>query len=137
MPEPEWLDLDVVLEIQQQQLIRFGGSPGLRDMGLLQSALARPQWLYEFNPDADAHRFAAAYAYGIVKNHPFVDGNKRLGFLAAYVFLRLNGWHLAATQADIVRVMVALANGKLDEAEFAGWLRQKCEAAALPPAGSS
>ena len=102
MPEPEWLDPDVVLEIHQKNLIRFGGASGLRDSDLLHSALARPQWLYEFVAEADLHRFAAAYAFGIIKNHPFVDGNKRAGFLCAYTFLRLNGWYLGARQADAV-----------------------------------
>ena len=128
MPEPQWLDLDVVLEIHEKQLTRFGGLAGLRDLGLLQSALARPQWLHEFDQEAGLHRLAAAYAFGIVKNHPFIDGNKRLGLLSAYVFLRFNGWHLTATQSDVVRVMLELADGMLSEEEFASWLQHHSEA---------
>jgi death on curing protein len=125
--EPEWLDLDVVLEIHEKNLIRFGGATGLRDLGLLHSALARPQWLYEFDTQADLHRFAAAYAFGIVKNHPFVDGNKRVGFLSAYTFLRFNGWYVTATERDAVRAVLALAASDMSEADFAAWLRGNSE----------
>lgn len=87
MTEPEWLDIDLVFEIHAKNLVRFGGASGLRDSGLLDSALARSQWLFEFDAEADLHRFAAAYAFGIAKNHPFIDGNKRVGFVCAYIFL--------------------------------------------------
>ncbi len=127
MPEPEWLDLDIVLKIHQRNLIRFGGASGLRDSGLLDSALARSQWLYEFDAEADLHRFAAAYAFGIVKNHPFVDGNKRVGYLSAYTFLRYNRWYVTATERETVRAMLALASGGMSEADFAAWLREHSE----------
>lgn len=83
MPEPERLELDLVIEIHKRNIFRYGGALGLRDLGLLESALARPRWLHGFDNTADIHRLAASYAFGIVKNHPFVDGNKRLGLLSA------------------------------------------------------
>jgi death on curing protein len=128
MVEPVWLDLETVLTIHELILNEFGGMPGVRDLGLLESALARAQWLCEFDSEADLHRFGAAYAFGIAKNHPFVDGNKRVGYLSAYTFLRFNGWHVAARQADAVRAMLALAGGSLSEADFAAWLRGHSEA---------
>lgn len=127
MPEPEWLDLDIVLKIHSRNLVRFGGASGLRHSGLLDSALARSQWLYEFDVEADLHRFAAAYAFGIVKNHPFVDGNKRVGSLSAYTFLRYIHWYLTASERDAVRAMLALASGGMSEADFAAWLRTNSE----------
>jgi death on curing protein len=132
VPEPEWLDLEVVLEIHHKLLVRFGGASGLRDPGLLDSALARPKWLYEFDRAADLHRFASSYAFGIAKNHPFVDGNKRVAFECAYAFLRFHGWHIIATEADVVRVMLALAAGELSEDQMAGWLRENSEVASVP-----
>jgi death-on-curing protein len=126
--EPTWLDLDIVLEIHRRDLGRHGGAAGLRDLGLLESAMARPQWLYEFNKEADLHDFAAAYAFGIVRNHPFIDGNKRLGYVAACTFLRFNGWHVAVRQGEAVRTVLELADGNLTEDELAVWLRQNSEA---------
>ena len=133
MPEPDWLDLEVVLEIHQKLLARFGGASGLRDRGLLDSALGRPRWQHEFDPAADVHRFASTYAFGIAKNHPFVDRNKRVAFECAYAFLRFHGWHITATQAEVVRVMLALASGDLSEEQLAAWLRQNSDAAGIPP----
>jgi death-on-curing protein len=125
--EPVWLDLDIVVEIHQRQLARYGGASGLRDLGLLDSALARPKWLHEYGAESDLHGFAAAYGFGIIKNHPFVDGNKRVGFLTAYVFLRLNGWHIVADQHDVERVIQAVAGGDLSEDQFARWLKEISE----------
>jgi death on curing protein len=130
--EPVWLDLDIILEIHQMNLSRYGGASGLRDLGLLESAVNRPRWSHEFDTEADLHQFAAAYAFGIVKNHPSVDGNKRLGYVSACTFLRFNGWHVAASQADAVRVVLALASGELSEDQMAGWLRENSEAASVP-----
>jgi death on curing protein len=126
--EPQWLDLDVILDMHRRNLIRYGGGSGLRDQGLLESALARPKWLHEYDTGADLHRLAAAYAFGIVKNHPFIDGNKRLGFVSAYTFLRFNGWYVTADERDTLRALLALASGNLTEAEFAAWLKQNSEA---------
>ncbi len=131
MTEPEWLDLEVVLEIHQKLIARFGGASGLGDPGPLDSALARPKWLYEFDPLADLCRFASTYAFGIAKNHPFVDGNKRVAFECAYVFPRFHGWHITATQEEVVRAMLALASGELSEDEFSVWLRDGSESAEL------
>jgi death on curing protein len=131
VPEPVWLDLDVVLAIHHNMLTRFGGGSGLRDLGLLESALARPKWLYEFDPAANPHRLAAACAFGIAKNHPFVDGNKRVAFICAYVFLRFHGWHIIATQREVEHAMLALADGSLNEVELAAWLEEKSEPVSL------
>jgi death on curing protein len=98
---------------------------------LLDSALARFRWLYGFDPTADLHRLAAAYAFGIAKNHPFVDGNKRAAFVCAYVFLRFHGWHIIATQSGVERAMLELAGGDLTEDQLAAWLRSNSEA--TPP----
>jgi death on curing protein len=119
-------------------LSRYGGGSGLRDLGLLESALNRPLWSHEFDKEADLRQFGAGYAFGIVKNHPFVDGNKRLGYVTACTFLRYNGWHVAASQADAVRVMLALAGGDLSEEQLAVWLRQNSDAAGIrqPPDSS-
>jgi len=108
-----------------QQLAEHGGGTGVRDMGLLQSALARPQNLaaYETPDTADC---AAAYACGIARNHPFVDGNKRTAFVALELFIELNGWALDADDADAVRVMLAVADGSMDEARLAEWIRARC-----------
>lgn len=113
----------VVEAIQLDQVREHGGLPGLRDENLLEAALARPrhQWAYKRRPDLAA--LAAAYAYGLVQNHPFRDGNKRVGFLTAVVFLGLNGQDLVAEETDIVAVMLRLAAGKLREAELARWIR--------------
>jgi death on curing protein len=127
MVEPVWLDLETVLKIHELILNEFGGMPGIRDLGLLESALSRAQWICEFDSEADLHGLGAAYAFGIAKNHPFVDGNKRVGYLSAYTFLRYNRWHVAATQADAVRAMVALASSGMGEADFAVWLREHSE----------
>ncbi|MFZ2445150.1 MAG: type II toxin-antitoxin system death-on-curing family toxin [Syntrophobacteraceae bacterium] len=115
---------EVVIAMHGEQVAEHGGSPGIRDAGLLSSALARPR-----NQAAHAERsvfdLAAAYAFGIIRNHPFVDGNKRTGFLAAYVFLDLNGWELTASEAEAVVAVLALAAGEMDEAGFSDWLKSK------------
>lgn len=117
-----WLDPQVLLAIHEEQLAEHGGAAGTRDLGLLESALARPQHLTVYEkPDAAA--LAAAYGYGIARNHPFVDGNKRTAYVAVELFLDLDGYELSAGDADCVMTMLALAAGDLDEATFAGWLR--------------
>jgi death on curing protein len=117
-----WLDPRVLLAIHEEQLAEHGGAAGTRDLGLFESALARPQHLalYE-KPDAAA--LAAAYGYGIARNHPFVDGNKRTAYVAVELFLDLNGYELGASDADCVLTMLAVAAGDFDEAAFADWLR--------------
>lgn len=123
MNEPwRWLAADVLLAVHEEQLAEHGGAAGVRDLGLFESALARPQNLSAYgNPDAFA--LAATYGVGLAKNHPFVDGNKRTAFVAVELFLALNGLNLAADDADCVLTMLAVAAGTLDEAAFAAWLR--------------
>lgn len=117
-----WLDGGVVDAVHAEQLAEHGGAPGTRDNGLLESALARPQHLAAYEtPDAAA--LAAAYGFGIARNHPFVDGNKRTAFVAVELFLDLNGWELTALDADCVLTMLQLAAGDLSEAAFANWIR--------------
>jgi death-on-curing protein len=117
-----WVSTNVVLAIHDEQIAEHGGLPGLRDDSLLLSALARPQNLAAYgNPDiAD---LAAAYAFGIARNHPFLDGNKRTALtVAAGVFLPLNGYELSASDIDTVTVMLAVADGSMTEPDFAAWL---------------
>lgn len=112
----------VILAIHDMQLAEHGGGAGVRDVNLLESALARPVNLVAYGaPDAPA--LAAAYGYGISRNHAFIDGNKRTGFVAVELFLRLNGYELMAEDGDCVLTMLAVAAGDLSEEEFASWLR--------------
>ena len=108
------------------QLAEHGGAPGLRDEGLLESALARPRHLHAHGEE-DRCTLAAAYGFGLVRNHPFIDGNKRTAFLATYVFLRTNGLRLVAEEADAAQAMLTLAAGHMDEEAFAHWLRGRVE----------
>ena len=117
-----WIDSAVIYAVHNQQLAEHGGSAGVRDAGLLESALARPQNLVAYG-EPDVHDLAAAYGYGISRNHPFIDGNKRTAFVAVELFLSLNGFHLTATDVDCVITMLALAAGELREEVFARWLR--------------
>ena len=117
-----WIQREVIVAIHEMQLAEHGGLEGVRDAGLLDSALGRPQNLAAYEaPDAAA--LAAAYGWGISRNHPFIDGNKRTAFVAAELFLALNGQTLDANDSDCVTHMLALAAGDLDEASFAAWLR--------------
>ncbi len=122
MINPEWVRRETVLILHSESLAVHGGASGLRDAGLLDSALARPRNLQAYS-EADAPALAAAYAFGIVRNHPFVDGNKRTALLTAALFLEANGFRFVASEADAVVRTLALAAGEIDEAEFAGWLR--------------
>ena len=121
----KWLRIDAVLSMHRRQLAEHGGSDGVRDVGLLASALARAQNIGAYEPDADIARLAAAYAYGIAKNHPFVDGNKRTALVAMRTFLVLNGRRLDATPADKYLIFISLADGSLSEDELAAWLRTR------------
>lgn len=124
MNEPRWLSATVVLAIHADQLKEHGGLPGLRDRGLLESALARPANLLKCEPGADVCGLAASYGFGIARNHPFVDGNKRIAFQAMYVFLGLNGLRIQSNEPEVVRMMLALAAGEIDEDGVAVWLRE-------------
>ncbi|MGH8306925.1 MAG: type II toxin-antitoxin system death-on-curing family toxin [Gammaproteobacteria bacterium] len=118
-----WLEKALVIAIHDRQLAEFGGSDGLRDTTLLESALARPQQLYAYgDPPPDLAQLAASLAFGLARNHPFVDGNKRTAYVAYRTFLVLNGAELEATDEDKYLTMLALAEGKLSEKEFAAWL---------------
>lgn len=123
-PEPRWLSRAVVDAIHHDQLREHGGLAGVRDENLLESALARPQQKWHYGGDADIPTLAAAYAFGLVKNHPYRDGNKRIGFLAMATFLELNGHDLRATDADVVVEFVGLAEGSVSETSLGSWIRQ-------------
>jgi len=121
-----WLTRDVILAIHDEQLAEHGGSTGLRDAGLLDSALARPLNRAGYG-EPDIAELAAVYALGIVQNHPFVDGNKRTAFVALELFLRLNGWVFTVSDAEAVVMMLALAAGELPDDEFTPWVRLHTE----------
>jgi death-on-curing protein len=118
-----WVDKRALLLLHGESLAEHGGLPGMRDEGLLDSALARPLNLVAYGMP-DIADLAASYGVGLAKNHPFVDGNKRAAFLAVGLFLALNGFRLATTQLEATQAMLAVAAGELDEAAFAAWLRQ-------------
>lgn len=124
MSEWVWLNRAVIIAIHEVQLAEHGGGTGVRDAGLLDSALGKPQQLINYGePPPDAAALAASYGYGISRNHPFIDGNKRTGYVAAELFLRLNGWRLNADDASCVVTMLAVAAGDITEEAFAAWLR--------------
>lgn len=118
-----WLTREMVEVFHRESLARFGGADGLRDEGLLLSALARPENIHAYEPEADMFRLAAAYCAGIVKNHPFIDGNKRTSVLAAATFLALNDVAVEFEEAMIVTMIIGLAAGEVSEDELAQWLR--------------
>ena len=125
MVQPTWIRKDVVLAIHRRQLAEHGGTEGLRDEGPLDSALAKPMNLLAYSEERpDLSDLAAAYAYGIVKNHPFVDGNKRVGYVVCRTFLILNGADIGATQKEKYSTFLKLAEGTIDQHELAGWLRE-------------
>jgi death-on-curing protein len=117
-----WIDRRALLLLHDESIAEHGGAAGIRDEGLLESALARPLNLVAYG-DPDWAELAASYGVGLAKNHPFVDGNKRAAFLAVGLFLALNGHRLVATQADATLTMLSVAAGSLDETGFAAWLR--------------
>lgn len=122
MAEWIWLRADVLRAVHEEQLAEHGGASGTRDENLFESALARPQNLAAYG-DPDAAALAASYGFGLARNHPFVDGNKRTAFVAMELFLALNGLVLEVSDADCVVTMLRLASGDLSEQEFAGWIR--------------
>ncbi|HEY3934954.1 MAG TPA: type II toxin-antitoxin system death-on-curing family toxin [Gemmatimonadales bacterium] len=121
--EPTWLDRPTVLAIHDELLAQHGGLAGVRDIGLLDSALGRPQHRWAYDEGVDLFECAACYGFGIAKNHPFNDGNKRTAFQAMYTFLGLNGEQITAPDLDVVNVMVAVASGAMTEKKLADWLR--------------
>ena len=124
MKSPIWLDRLIVEAIHFDQLRLHGGLPGIRDDNALESALARPQNRKFYDSTSDLAAVAAAYGYGLVTSHPFIDGNKRVGFLAMYVFLGLNDLVIEAEETEVVDLMVAVADGRYCEEELAAWLRK-------------
>jgi len=122
MTEPKWVLGRVVLAIHQMLLAEHGGSPGIRDQALLESALSRPRQRFEYAHDPTIFELAASYCYGLARNHPFVDGNKRVALTVAAVFLELNGHVLDAPETDAVVVIEKLAAGELTEEALARWL---------------
>ena len=122
--EPRWLSRVVVDAIHSDQLREHGGLPGVRDENVLESALARPQQKWHHADVTDVSALAAAYAFGLVKNHPYRDGNKRIGFLAMATFLGINGHELSATDTEVVVEILALADGGVSEDGLADWIRQ-------------
>jgi death-on-curing protein len=121
--EPCWLTREAVLAIHAQLLARFGGSAGIRDENLLESVLAKPRQLHAYG-QPNAYEMAAAYAFGVVKNHPFIDGNKRAGFVAAYTFLGVNGIDFTASEEEAVIFTRGLAAGDITIEEYTLWLRK-------------
>lgn len=125
MTEPTWLDRVECIALYEEILTRFGGLAGIRDEGLLESALHRPRKAFAYE-EADLFALAATYAAGIIGNHPFHDGNKRIGFVVAAVFLEVNGESFAAPEEEVVERTMALAAGAIPEGEYAAWLRRSC-----------
>lgn len=122
MSEPVWLTRRIIIAIHDEQLAIHGGASGLRDDGMLESELDRPKnkWSYK---NADLAELAAAYAYGIVRNHPFIDGNKRTSLLALYTFLGVNGVDFVVPEADAAAIILALAAGEVSEQSLTRWIR--------------
>jgi death-on-curing protein len=125
--EPIWLNRQDALAIHEMMLAQHGGLAGVRDEGLLESALFKPHNLFAYGSPALAE-MAASYAAGIILNHPFLDGNKRTGFMLAATFLEINGTELTATEESVVQMTLALADGKLKQAAYAEWLRKNSRA---------
>lgn len=127
MSEPVWVRPDVLKLLHGESIAEHGGADGLRDEGLFESALARPQNLFAYEGVDDLARLAAAYAFGLAKNHAFVDGNKRIAFIACALFLRLNGMRLVADQSEAVLTFLTLAAGDLNENALADWVRKHAQ----------
>ena len=119
----KWIAVEAAMQIHADQLAEHGGGIGVRDAGRIEAAMARPQTVASYSADADLERLASAYAHGLSKGHPFVDGNKRTAWVVARTFLLINGFRLTATLDERYEKMYALASGDLTEDEFAEWLR--------------
>jgi death on curing protein len=123
---PRWLLKQAILAMHDALIVDHGGTPGIRDEGLLESALVRPQNLHHYEPSTTLFQLAAAYGFGLSANHAFVDGNKRIALTAAAVFLAVNGWRFEAEESDAVVVFTELAAGTRNESELAAWLEANC-----------
>ncbi|MFT3867066.1 MAG: type II toxin-antitoxin system death-on-curing family toxin [Nibricoccus sp.] len=122
MKTPVWVRRDVVLAVQEMLLAEHGGAAGIRDEGMFDSALGRPENLFAYGKPT-VFELAATYAFGLAKNHPFIDGNKRIAFATAIMFLELNGYRFTATEVDAVLKTLALAASELSESEYANWIK--------------
>ena len=125
--EPLWIEERDALAVHDRLLALHGGATGLRDRDLLDSALARPRQHHAYAKTSDVVEMAALYTAGIVRNHPFVDGNKRTGFVIGVLFLELHGFDFTASEADATQAVMALASGTLDEAAYTAWLRESAK----------
>lgn len=121
---PHWISKKALLMLHEESIAMFGGAEGIRDEGLLDSALGRPLNLHAYRPESTLAEYAASYAFGLAKNHAFVDGNKRAAFLSIGIFLAINGRRLVADQVDAIQTMLALAAGELDEVSLAAWITE-------------
>ena len=137
MKGPRWVDRRALALLHAETLAEHGGRSGIVDEGRLDSALARPRQIFSYGRKHDVARLAAAYAAGLVRNHPFVDGNKRAAFLAVGLFLELNGFRLVADQVDAARNVLALAAGEINEEQFATWVRAHMKRGARRGRGST
>lgn len=124
MDEPLWLHRTIIEALHADQVREHGGQLGMRDPGLLDSALARPQHVWPYDADADLAKLAAEYGFGLAKNHAFFDGNKRVALAATNVFLILNGFEIEASEPEVVNTMLRLADGRLNRSRFAEWIRR-------------
>lgn len=124
MDEPLWLNRTIVEALHADQVREHGGQLGMRDPGLLDSALARPQHVWAYDANADLAKLAAEYGFGLAKNHAFLDGNKRVALAATNVFLILNGFEIEAPEPEVVNTMLRLADGRLSRSRFAEWIRR-------------
>jgi death on curing protein len=131
--EPRWISKKALLLLHEESLAEFGGARGLRDEGLLDSALAPAQNTHAYNPDSIMADLAASYGFGLAKNHAFVDGNKRAAYLCMGLFLAINGYQLKPNQVDAIETMLAVASGEIDEKALAAWIAKNSFATrALP-----
>lgn len=126
MSEPVWLPLELLIRLHDRQIELHGGLAGTRDPGLLESAVSRPLNAWSYG-ETDLFNLASLYAAGLIRNHPFLDGNKRIGFLSALLFLEANGWRMAAPMAERLAFTLQLAANEITEADYAAWLRRSCE----------
>jgi death-on-curing protein len=129
MKAPVWVEKEALFLLHAKALARFGGAEGLRDEGLLDSALARPRNAFHYEGQKDIAALAASYAFGLARNHPFVDGNKRMAFMAMGIFLDANRWRLEAGAVEVIQAMTALAGSELDESQLAAWLKRNVKRA--------
>ncbi len=129
MKEPRWILLEIIHAIHDEQLAAHGGPDGIRDLGLIESALARPRNMYAYSQSTTIPELAAAYCYGLAKNHGFVDGNKRVAAVAGELFLNLNSHSLTAHDTEWVEIIVSVAGGSMTEEALARWIREHAKRA--------